>query len=821
MTTSPTIKLSCGTRTLDLTAGRYRVDDDFVPPPYAYIPLISTGTSANKSGGALIDSTPTNRNFAFGLHVSGSSDAEVRRAVADLQMFLSLAGDESAPLYLVHKQNSDTPEPLWGNYGANIKYEILTGTARVSDLWAVSDLRARGLPACQVNLLIKPHAVGLRQRLGSALGGIIEDNYGASDGVSRGLIVPEATTNLFTNPVFGNATYSTNWTVGSNLTAAQNTDTKWTLPGCLNSMRVYARNTTNNTVTESLTLAASSHTITAYVMLPDLTAPTSTQLQIYYNSAAQTTTYEAVGDNGLYRCYATVTGTGGALATGVVIKNKYTVYLLGMQVEAKAYPTPLAYGDLLGHSWSGTAHASTSARAVARMRVTIADDTFFRHQGTIALAVKFPVANTHPNDNKLFFIDTSNFQLAYVASSDTFQFYDGANAAVSAAKTFSPGQVYILHCVWQASGLNLYVNGASDGTNATFTPVATGSAIYIGSDATPANNAICTFLDFRTFDRPLTATEVSNDYANVAQVTADNQRVGCIPWLWTKDGDDVVDNCDDSTRDNWAVCGGVPGSAEAVTRWKMTASVEEYLLLANLKLSTGCFARPDANGIGLYVEGSGTAGAASDSNTDYKLTSVTTSSVSIDSTNGMFLDGATIQAVMKDLYGKEFFVFCRLYDEGSNLTLNLTTLSGTSGVWTSPSWAVTTTAAFRGLLSQMGVIFPTPKFRDLQAFSYSVHLQGKRTTGTANVRVDFVVAIPRPFFVINSSVFDSGTPVTYEVCGQDATSSISRVTITGDEVHLSPEKTNLILSVQYGETLLGTWTNTFDRVDVTPRFTLL
>ena len=61
MTTSLVIKLTCGTRTLDLNSGRYRVDDDFVPPPYAMTPLISTGTSANKSGGTLCGASPASR----------------------------------------------------------------------------------------------------------------------------------------------------------------------------------------------------------------------------------------------------------------------------------------------------------------------------------------------------------------------------------------------------------------------------------------------------------------------------------------------------------------------------------------------------------------------------------------------------------------------------------------------------------------------------------------------------------------------------------------------------------------------------------------
>lgn len=822
MTTSPVTKLTCGTRTLDLTTGRYRVDDDFVPPPYAMTPLIAYGTSANKSGGTLIDTKPQDRQWTFGVHISGSSDAEVRRAAADLQAFLSMAGDESNPLYLEHKQNSDTPEPLWGNHGANIKYEILTGTARISDLWAVSDLRARGLPACQVSLLVKPHAVGLRQRLGSAKGRIVEDVYGAADGVSRGLHISTSVTNKMTNPVFGASTWNTGWTADASLTASQNTDARFVLVGGLNSAKLFAR-ATGQEFYQSINVGnTNTHTFVAYIMLPDLGTPSSSDVQLFY-STTLTTTFTNLG-SGLWQLTSTAAGINAATNTGVQIKNGREIYLLyyGTIEESSGLNYVPIIGDHLGCAWSGSAHGSTSTSTAGRVRIAVATDTLDYQQGAVRLVWTPPIAyNAYSNGSYYMWSAAvaGNSLLCYFdGTNDRFTLFDGTNSA-NVAATFAANTPIVLHCVWSSAGLTLYVNGVS--ATATYTPGAAASYIYIGTNDTPGEYAGGVFGDLTIWGVALTATQVANDYANVAQLTADNQRVGCIPWLWTKDGDDIVDNCDDSTRDNWAVCGGIPGSAEAITRWKMTTSVEEYLLLANLPLSVGGFALPNANGIGLYVEGSGTAGAATDSNTDYKLTSVTTSYINIDSTNGMFFDGAAIQAVMRDLYDKEFYVFCRLYDEGSNLTLNLVTRAGTSGDWTSPSWTPTTAAAFRGLLSQIGVVFPSPKFRDLQTFNYLMHLQGKRTTGTANVRVDFVMAIPRPFFVISTTAFDSGTATTYTVCETSHMSSITRTNMIGDVVNIAPEKMNLVISIQYGDTPLSTWTNTFARVDVTPRYTLL
>lgn len=824
--TTPIARFIKGTYTLNLQSGRYQLGRDFEPPPYAAVPLLASGTSANKSGATKVDETPVNRSFSFSVNITGGSSAEIRRGLSDLQSCLSMAGDENEPLYFAFYPNSDAPEPLWGNYGAWIRYEIVSGT--VSTAQYMFGARLNTDIDVRIDLILKPHAVGLRQRLASAMGGIIEDNYGARDKKSRGLIVPEATTNLFTNPVFGNSVYSTNWTVGSNLTAAQNTSEKFVLPGCLNSMRVYARNSTNNTVTASLTLTVASYTITALVMLPDLTAPSSTQLQIYYNGAAQTTTYEAVGENGLYRCYAVVTGVASPLATGVLVKNKYTVYLLGIQCELKAYPTPLCYGDLLGCSWSGTAHASTSTRAVGRVLLPIADDTYFRHQGTIAVTVKFSVANTHPNDMRLFFTNVVGFQLYFSAGSDVFSFYDGANDAVSSAQTFSPGAIYTLHCVWSPSGLALYVNGAANGSDATFTPVATGSHLYIGSNSTPANNTLATFMDFRVYENPLTATEVANDYANLLQLTADNQRVGCIPWLWTKDGDDVVDNCYDSTRDNWAVCGGIPGSAEAVTRFSLTESNVADLILSNYYTDYANFARPGlTNGTGFFHDAGGTAGAGTDSNSDYKLTSVTFStSAVLTGSNGMFSSGQALQRIMPELFGREFFVVCRLYDEGSNFSgLALSVQYGSSGQsFVYPFWAITTTAANRLYLSQYGVVFPAVKDRDVSYFDFILILLGIRSSGTANIRLDWAMAIPRPFCVIDSDTI-STTLILKGLNGKWQTTTVATTlaAIVGDAINLFPEKANMLISIMGSSSAdpVIAWTLTYSRIDVTPRYELL
>src|SRR3972149_9178630 len=164
-----TIKLVKGAKSLDLMAGRYLVAEDFVPPAPATRPTLARGSSANRFGQTrVVGVNVDERDFTFSVHVLGASEWELRRGIADVQTFLSLAGDESEPLYLEFKPNSDTPAPLWGQDGT-IFYEIVHGWASVSGLYAQT--RDAALPQCAVRLIVKGVALGGRARLCFAKGG--------------------------------------------------------------------------------------------------------------------------------------------------------------------------------------------------------------------------------------------------------------------------------------------------------------------------------------------------------------------------------------------------------------------------------------------------------------------------------------------------------------------------------------------------------------------------------------------------------------------------------------------------------------------------
>ncbi|NJN54973.1 MAG: LamG domain-containing protein [Anaerolineae bacterium] len=436
---------------------------------------------------------------------------------------------------------------------------------------------------------MKPYTYGIPQALGSASGGILEDDIGTADGRSRGLRVPEATTNKMTNPVFGHATWDNGWTADSSLVVTENTNERFLLPGTDSSARITSLNT-GQRFTQSINVGnTNTHTLTGYVRLPDAADPNpgvaggrmpSDYVELYYG-AVKGTTFTAVG-NGWYRMSASFAGIASATDVGVEVKFGKTAFVTGFQLEEKASATPLCWGNLLGCSWSGTAHASTSTRTVARWRIP-SGQVLKAGEGSIRLVLRMSQSNTRSSD-VYYFADTSGlYVLFFSASGDTFTFFAGITYAVTTAQTFSAGQIVTIHLTYGndiASGIVVYIDGEEAGNNSLVDADAPGTYLYLGSDQSVANHGNDVILDFTTWDAQLTAAQVANDYANLSEYVMGGDGSGYsispIPWLWTKDGDDTVDNCDDSSRDNYAVIGGIPGTRPARTLFYGSYNGNEY-----------------------------------------------------------------------------------------------------------------------------------------------------------------------------------------------------------------------------------------------------
>ena len=536
----------------------------FVPPSVRPDYNITTGTSANKTGGGeLFGLKYNNRSISFGVRVLGTSRSQMETSVRKLQAFL--AGATGEVTYFEYRDNT-LPVPLYGQFGASLRYEIVTAETYYNNEYQSDMQRASGLTV-GISLVVRPFAVGSRQRVATASGGVTEDILGMADGSSRGLMVMEATTNKMTNPVFGSTTWNTGWTAAANIVASQNTALDFVFPGGINSAYLTCKAATNDTFTQSINAGdTNAHYLTAYVVKPDRSAVTSSDVALYYG-ASKTTTYTAMG-NGVYRLSAAVTGINAGTATGVIVSPGKSIYLMFTQLEEKAYFTPPCFGDQIGCAWTGTAHASTSSRTAGRVTL-LATEVFNQSQGTIAWTVKMPMDSTLQPTSVFWDMAGVTFRSYWQLSDSKFYFNDGTNSISSVAKSFAAGDVLTFHATWGSSGLKLYLNGSEIATGATYTIPTIGATFDIGRDEIGfCGNA--TTMAWSAYSTALSAGQVLELYRAMDAVSSSDRRVDYIPWLWTKDGDNIVDNCDDSTRDNWAVVAGVPGTVDALTEFQLT-----------------------------------------------------------------------------------------------------------------------------------------------------------------------------------------------------------------------------------------------------------
>jgi len=342
-----------GASKIDLDGTTYSLGADFYPPAVMREYNLSHGTSLNRYGGAeLIGSRAVNRELEFSVVVQGTTEIPAVANARRLVTFLRSAK------YFEWQPEGGLPEPLWGQLGAWLRYEIVTADASLSDLFGMMN---RDNLTVNVVLKVKPHALGARQSVFFAAGGTLLDMFGVVDGNARGLMTPEATTNKMTDPTFEAA-----WTVGSSLDDDYNYDRRYVLHNARRSVRLSSRAGSNNTYTKSINVGnTNTHTFSAYVMRTDGAAVTSSDCQIYY-ADAKNSTYTSMG-NGLYRVQWSGAGINSATAAGIIVTSGGAIYLMGYQIEEKAYATPLCFGDLPGCAWTGTQYASTSTRTTSNI----------------------------------------------------------------------------------------------------------------------------------------------------------------------------------------------------------------------------------------------------------------------------------------------------------------------------------------------------------------------------------------------------------------------------------------------------------------------
>ncbi|KKN73403.1 hypothetical protein LCGC14_0401060 [marine sediment metagenome] len=810
----------------DLTAGLYTLAEGFIPPPVSLVPTLSRGTAANIRGGAELASMKAdNRPWDFAVNVRGASEAEITGGIRRLNQFLRQATGER-PVNLLYRSNRDVGfEPLWGSYGADLQYEIVFGKAMATLAYPTGVTPNLIIPECRISLEVKPYALSQRQRMAFAQGGILEDLIGAIDGFSRGTFIPEATTNKMTNPIFGNATFDNAWTAGANIVKAENTDRKFITHG-KSSAKLSAVAATTNTFTQSIAVGDTvQYFFSAYVKLPGGGVPTSSDLQLHYGSD-QTTTFRSVGD-GWYRMTVEVTGVVAATNTGVVVKSGRTVYVDGFQIEKKVSTeieqfTSVAHGDLLDCAWTGTSHASTTTRIRTQLSVN-KDDAFDVSEGTVQVVVKWETDNTRASSAFFFFLSGS-IQASFSSGSDRIQFSDGTDTVLDDGNTFSPGDIWILHFVFGPNGKKIYLDGVELATTATYTPNAGTGDLFIGCTGLVGQNFWGSLMDFATYAQAMSAAEVLADFNNIDKQVEDDRRLAPIPWFWTRNGDGLIENCNDGTKLNYAVAGGIPGSAPALTRLKVkpdtifTGASDIWLSL----YPQDEFIDPDNN---IWDDEQGTVEAGACGGQVNTINISGSASVTIGITN---IKRYELVA------GKDIYLLIRLRDIGTNLLARFEyEMSGSQYETDFKALAATTTQklfvlgplpflSYKSIVAEFGDAFMD------EVIDADVTL--KRTTGTAanDCLIDFVMLVARPFVLIQNDLNVSNYYLLEDVqCVERVASGdqfVEFVSTLGDVIEFEPEKTNILTSMmgRDGEDH-EVDDDDFDYLDVvvTPRWELL
>jgi hypothetical protein len=613
---TPQVKLTRGNTSLDLTAAPYSVGMDFAPPAVNPAYNISAGTSANRTGGGtLISDRYNNRQFSFSLRILSTSSTGAHAAARAVSAFVKATS--ASPLYLEYRENTSIPVPLWGQLGAPLRYEVVTADVGAPEN-GYTETGARGW-FVQLSMDVKPFAVGNRQKLAHANGGVFEDNYGMPDGTPRGVAMFRGTTNKMTNPIFGSATYSTGWTAGSNLIISKNQDPRFCLPNVAQSVKITARAATNNTFTQSINAGnTNDHAFSAYIIMPDGGAPTTSDVVLYYGTEITTTFFHIGGS--LWMAYNDdYTATNAAVNTGIQVKSGRTVYLLGYQFEELKYHTYLCHGDLLGCSWNGTVHASTSTRSQPWLDLSREDSNVSIAEGAVSIVMKAGLDAIYIDLDQFHFVlygtgyGGSGLAAWREQSDERIYFTDGTNTIDSGSSViWDAGDVNHLVYTWGPGGLNVYLNGANIATGATYTPADLASQAQL----VIAESADCVVMGFDVYGEEINSSQVSAIYAALSGAVTAGRRVSAIPYLWTDIGTiggvaSIYNHSDSGAgHKNWSVISGVDGSAPAQYSHYFTSSTttKTAYWLGGYSIPCGPFDNPSVQ---WYEDESGTVDANS------------------------------------------------------------------------------------------------------------------------------------------------------------------------------------------------------------------
>ena len=812
MSTAPTLYLEFeqSKKRLDLTSGRYRIGSKFQPPTVVANIDLASGTSANVVGRSrVVGKAPQPTEFGFDLQIWGDSARDVDRGLADLQSFVAWAGDDSDPLYLVYKSNSDTPEPIFGQDGS-VRYKLMKGEVFPGDDYSSRPSREAMVRDNQVKTLLQPYAHGRKQKLARGKGAIAVVRSSSDSSEIVGVSAPFPTTNYFHNPVFAHTTWNNKWTAAAGVVGFVNTDKRFIFTG-ERSLYLVAQPTGSRVWYQAITLSASTHCGSFYVKRVDSGVVDSSICQVYFNNALQTSTYTAIGD-GWYRVSFAGTASASLTNYGIGLAAGASAYFDGLQLEANGFPTQLAHSDALGCAPSGSYHDSTTTRSTGSISIPSTKNHRLLGSGTISAIVTTPQPS-YGSNFVVFYESTTGFRLYYNVGTASWVFHDNTNS-VTYSDAMSAGKRTHIHVTYGRSGLALYVNGVQRSTTGTYSPGSAIGNMYLLTDPTPTFHQDHFISEYVVWGEELTSAQILSDYQS--KLTLTGQATAIPPIFWTKDGDDALDNANDSTLDNFGVALCVPGSAPALTRFSMVGSVleGETFTVGNWELSE--FIDPARV---LYYEISGSVDANC-SGGQYLRTSIGTTEAQAATANPKWAFSTGDISLLRFVRGRRFSCVARVNDAGTGYIRWRHVLS--NQYKQQPQRMGVVSGFYRNYVLP-AVVIPDTDRESWQVGNYFDILVVN--SAAANVDVDYFFLMPHPQF---SAFFGSLGIV--DGRDLDGNSGVSAQTVSGvvigGEINLQPWLYNVLIVSAYGTSALLdnnsiSTTLTFSTIEVTPRWELL
>jgi hypothetical protein len=221
--------------------------------------------------------------------------------------------------------------------------------------------------------------------------------------------------------------------------------------------------------------------------------------------------------------------TGTALATASVrLRILFTsgscdVYVDGAQLELSATPTWYMDGSLPGHSWSGTAHASTSSRSNGSMAYALAG--MVAHRWTVMAWCKWPAAATGSNQIGSPILRLPSGRVSVQGVSGTAlrlnAVHNGGTSTPTLLTSLTGEQWYHVAIVYDNGTLRTYIDGELKSTLTSITFAGAPTSVDLGLNINASYGPVMVD-DLCVARKALSSDRVRAIYESDAQVFAES-----------------------------------------------------------------------------------------------------------------------------------------------------------------------------------------------------------------------------------------------------------------------------------------------------------